>query len=123
MLKSLEFEQILADVSVFIHSCDIIVALYIDDMLILGKNLKKVKQVKNKIKKLHVMKNLSSISKSLKIHVTHQINNFIKINQDHYIQQVLAEFDMKHAKQALMSLSFSLNLKSQNTQLLNAKVY
>ena len=98
-LKSLKFEQIFADVSVFIYSCDIIVTLYIDNMLILNNNLKKVKWVKNKIKKLHVMKNLSSISKILEIHVTHQTDDFIKINQNHYIQQVLAEFDMKHAKQ------------------------
>jgi len=85
MLKSLEFEQILTDVSVFIHSHDIIVTLYVDDMLILEKNFKKVKQVKNKIKKLHVMKNLSFISKILKIHMMHQTDDFIKINQDHYI--------------------------------------
>ena len=45
------------------------------------------------------MKNLSSISKILEIHVTHQTDDFIKINQNHYIQQVLAKFDMKHAKQ------------------------
>src|SRR5947199_3698728 len=118
MLKSLEFEQTLADASVFIHSHDIIVTLYVNDMLILGKNLKKVKQVKNKIKKLHVMKNLNFISKILEIHMMHQTDNFIKIDQDHYIQQVLAEFDMKHAKQVLVSLSSSLNLKSQNIQLL-----
>ena len=67
-------------------------------MLILKKNLKKVKQVKNEIKKLHVMKNLNSILKILKIHVMHQTDSFIKIDQDHYIQQVLAKFDMKHAK-------------------------
>ena len=122
-LKFLEFEQILTDISVFIHSHSIIVTLYIDNMLILEKNLKKVKQVKNEIKKLHVIKNLNSISKILEIHMTHQINNFIKIDQDHYIQQVLAEFDMKHAKQALMSLSSSLNLESQDTQLLNVKAH
>src|SRR5205809_4870367 len=98
MLKSLEFEQTFVNVSVFIHSHDIIVTLYVDDMLILDKNLKKVKQVKNEIKKLHVIKNLSSISKILRVHMTHQIDDFIKINQDYYIQQMLTEFDMKHAK-------------------------
>src|SRR5205809_4586025 len=98
MLRSLEFEQTLTDASVFIHSHDIIVTLYIDDMLVLDKNLNKVKQVKNEIKKLHVMKNLNSISKILEIHMMHQTDNFIKIDQGHYIQQVLAEFDMKHAK-------------------------
>src|SRR5436190_3770560 len=116
MLKFLNFEQTLTNISIFIHLDDIIIILYIDNMLILEKNLKKVKQVKNKIKKLHVMKNLNFISKILEIHMTYQTDNFIKIDQNHYIQQVLAEFDMKHAKQVFMSLNFSLNLKSQNTQ-------
>ena len=120
MLKSLEFEQTLTDVSIFIHSCDIIIALYIDDMLILEKNLKKVKWVKNKIKKLHVIKNLNSISKILEIHIMYQIDNFIKTNQNHYIQQVLIEFDMKHAKWIFVLLSFSLNLE-QDDKLLTIK--
>src|SRR5438046_608646 len=55
-LKSLGFEQTLADASVFIHSRGIIVALYVDDMLILGKNLKEVERVKSEVKKLHAMK-------------------------------------------------------------------
>src|SRR5438034_3448258 len=66
------------------------------------------------------MKNLNSISKILEIHVMHQINNFIKINQNHYIQQMLTEFDMKHAKQILILLSFSLNLE-QDDKLLKVK--
>src|SRR5947207_14138991 len=100
MLKFLEFESTLADVSVFIHLCDMIVALYVDDMLFFSKDLKKMKHVKNEIKKLHIMKDLKTVSKILGIHMTHKTDDSIKINQAHYIQQVLAEFDMKHSKRA-----------------------
>ena len=85
MLRSIEFKLILADVSIFIHSWDIIMILYVDDMLILAKDLRKIEQVKNQIKKTHIMKNLRAINKILEIHMTHQKDS-IKINQAHYIQ-------------------------------------
>ena len=71
------------------------------------------------------MKNLSSISKILEIHVMHQIDDFIKIDQDYYIQQVLAEFDMKHAKQVFMLLNFSLNFEQDDKflKVKNHKIY
>ena len=95
-------------------------ALYVDDMLILGKNLGEVECVKNEMKKLHIMKNLKSILKILEIHMMHQSED-IKINQHHYIQQVLVEFDMQHVKCSSILLSLSINLKRQDSKLLKAK--
>src|SRR5436190_19890116 len=112
MLKSLEFKSTLADASIFTHSQSIIVTLYVNNMLILEKNLRKIEHIKNQIKKLHVMKNLKSISKILEIHMMHQLDD-IKINQHHYIQQVLVKFDMQYAKHSSISLSFSINFKRQ----------
>src|SRR5256885_9955842 len=40
--------------SIFTHSQNVIVTLYIDDMLILEKNLRKIEHVKNEMKKLHI---------------------------------------------------------------------
>lgn len=91
-LKSIEFKLTLADTSVFTYSHSIIIALYIDDMLILAKSLKELEEVKNQIKKTHLMKDLAAVSKILEIHVTHQNDSSIKIDQGHYIKQVLAEF-------------------------------
>ncbi len=67
------------------------------------------------------MKNLEAVSKILEIHMTHQSDRFIKIDQDYYIQQVLVEFDMKHMKKALILLSLSINLKDQKFRILNIK--
>ena len=113
-MRFIEFKSILADVSIFIHSQSIIIALYIDDMLILAKDFREIEQVKNQIKKIHIMKNLKAIDKILEIHMMHQFNSFIKIDQNYYIQQVLIEFDMKHVKKAFISLSFSINLADFN---------
>src|SRR5881394_3029035 len=94
--------------------------LYVNDMLILEKNLREIKCVKNQIKKLHVIKNLRSISKILEIHMMHQLDS-IKIDQHHYIQQVLVKFDMQHTKHSSISLSSSINLKRQDSKLLEVK--
>src|SRR5436190_9400127 len=112
MLKTLEFKLIFINVSISTHSCGIIIALYVDDMLILAKSLKEIEQVKNQIKKAHIMKDLEAILKILGIHVTHKFNGSIKIDQGHYIQQVLIEFSMENAKPALVPLSPSINLEN-----------
>ena len=112
ILRSLGFKFILADASIFIHPCSIIIALYIDNILILVKNLKEVEQVKNNIKKTHIIKNLEAVFKILEIHITHKIDRFIKIDQDHYIQQVLVKFDMENLKPTPVPLSPSLNLEN-----------
>jgi transposase InsO family protein len=120
-LRSIGFKPTLADASVFTHPRGIIVALYVDDMLILAKSLKEIERVKNQIKKAHIMKDLGAISKILGIHVTHQPNGSIKIDQNHYIQQVLVEFGMEHAKKAPIPLSSSINLENQDTGILQPK--
>src|SRR5213079_417523 len=62
---------------------------------------------------------LGAVSKILGIHVTHQTDGSIKIDQGHYIQQVLAEFGMEHSKRAPIPLSPSINLENDASKLLN----
>ena len=63
----------------------------------MGKELREVERIKDEVKKAHTMTDLRSILKILGIHVTTQTAG-IKINQHHYIQQVLVEFSMENAK-------------------------
>src|SRR5436190_1017624 len=92
---------------------------HISELKVKQDDLYKMKYVKNEIKKLHIMKNLKTVSKILEIHMTHKTDDFIKINQAHYIQQVLAEFDMKHSKRVSVLLSSSINLENEVSKLLN----
>ena len=85
-VKTLGFDSIHADASIFINKRGIIIGLYVDDLLIFAKNESEIIQAKNEIKKVHVMKDLGEVKKILGIHVVRGPNGSVKIDQHHYIQ-------------------------------------
>ena len=85
MVKTLRFDLIYTDASIFINKRRIIIELYVDDLLIFVKNKNKIIQIKNKIKKVHVIKDLGEVKKILEIHVTREPNRLVKIDQHYYI--------------------------------------
>ena len=68
---------------------------------------------------MHIMKNMRKVSKILDIHVTRFNNEFVQIDQNHYIQQILMKFDMKNAKSAFIFMSSSIKLDDEISQILN----
>ena len=86
MVKTLGFNSIYADASIFINKRGIIIGLYVDNLLIFVKNKSEIIQVKNKIKKVHIIKDLREVKKILKIYVARKPNELVKIDQYHYIQ-------------------------------------
>src|SRR4051794_1226317 len=78
--KTLGFDPIHADASIFIYKRGIIIGLYVDDLLIFVKNENKIIQIKNEIKKVHIMKDLGEVKKILGIHVTREPNESVKID-------------------------------------------
>ena len=58
------------ELSIFIDQRGVIAALYVDDLLILAKTESDIEQVKNQVKKLHIMKDMGEVLKVLGIHVT-----------------------------------------------------
>jgi len=85
MVKTLGFNPIHVDTSIFINKRGIIIRLYVDYLLIFVKNESKIVQVKNKIKKVHIMKDLEEVKKILGIYVTRGPNISVKIDQHYYI--------------------------------------
>ena len=79
-VKTLKFDSIYADASIFINKRGIIIGLYVDNLPIFVKNESKIIQVKNKIKKVHIMKDLGEVKKILGIHVIRGPNRSVKIN-------------------------------------------
>ena len=61
---------------------------------------------------------MREVSKILNIHVTRS-NEFVQIDQNHYIQQILTEFDMKNAKSAFTLMSSSIKLDDKISQILS----
>ena len=110
ILQILNFESLTAESSIFIDKRDVIIALYVDDLFIFSKNKSDIEQIKKQIKNAHIMKNMKEVSKILDIHVTRSNNEFVQINQNHYIQQILMKFDMKNVKSAFILMSSSIKL-------------
>ena len=77
-----------------------------------------VEQVKKLIKKMHIIKNMKKVSKILEIHVIRETSD-IKINQDHYIHQILTEFSMEKAKLAATLMNSSIKLDNQDSKVLS----
>ena len=71
------------------------------------------------------MKNMKKVLKILDIHVT-RFNEFVQIDQNHYIHQILVKFSMKNTKSAAMSMNSSIKLNNQISEMLykrNHKLY
>ena len=80
-MQFFEFESIITEPSIFIDKRGVIIALYVDDLLIFAKNESDVEQVKKLVKNKHIMKNMREVSKVLGIHVTRP-NGFVRIDQN-----------------------------------------
>ena len=92
-----------------------------NDLLIFAKDKSDIEQIKKLIKKTHSMKNIKEVSKILSIHVTRESNSSIKINQNHYIHQILVKFSMKNTKLTAMSMNSSIKLDDQISEMLHKK--
>ena len=120
-VRSFGFLPTTAEPSIFIDQRSVIIALYVDDLLIFTKDKSDIKRVKKLIKKTHSMKNIGEVLKVLGIHVTRESNSSIKINQNHYINQILVEFGMENAKSAATSMNSSIKLDNQISEMLFKK--
>ena len=69
-LESLEFTRLSEDNSVFLNwASEVIIALYIDDLLIFAKKLRALLNIKKELKKVYKMKNLSEADVCLGIQI------------------------------------------------------
>ena len=80
IVKTLGFDPIYTNASIFINKRGIIIRLYVDNLLIFMKNKSKIIQVKNEIKKVYIIKDLGEVKKILGIHITRKPNRLVKID-------------------------------------------
>jgi len=67
-LKKLGFKLITADSSVFINRQGLIIVVYVDNLLVIGKELAEINAVKTKLKEFHPMTDGGLVNKLLGIH-------------------------------------------------------
>src|SRR5260370_7146355 len=95
-LQSMGYECTKADHAVFIrmrNGTRSIIALYVDDITMVSKNLETINQDKEALKKQYEMTDLGEIAWILGIHVTHDCNaGWIALSQEKFITETLERF-------------------------------
>ncbi|WVZ24581.1 hypothetical protein V8G54_003125 [Vigna mungo] len=79
----------------------IILLLYVDDMLIVGKNKIKITALKNALSKSFAMKDLGAVKKILGMKISRDCSRrMLWVSQEDYIEKILKWFNMHNAKSA-----------------------
>ena len=104
---------------------DVILILYIDDLLLLGKDLSKIQDIKSQLGKLYQMKDLGPASSYLGIRITRDRNTqAIWIDQQVYIENALKRFELLDANSTKTPLPAGIHLeKSEEPVALDTKTY
>ena len=77
----------------------IILLLYVDDILIVGKNVSRIAKLKKELSKCFAMKDLGSAKNILGMRTGRDKNsNKLYLSQEKYIEKVLQKFRMKNVK-------------------------
>lgn len=102
--RSIGLERSAADPAVYIEGSraegefPLIVAIYVDDLIIVHKDLKKIDKVKEALNSRFNMKDLGEVKNLLGMEVHHLKDGSIFINQPRYIDRLLKRFGMENCK-------------------------
>ena len=104
---------------------DVILILYVDDLLLLGEDLSKINDIKCQLGKLYQMKDLGPASSHLGIQITRDQNTWvIWIDQQAYIENALKRFELSDANSTKTPLPAGIHLeKSEEPVALDTKTY
>ena len=94
----------------------IILLLYVDDMLIVGRDTNKIDKLKKELSKSFEMKDLGPASQILGINISRdRTNRKLWLSQESYIEKVLDKFNMGKAKPVSSPLGSHLKLSSKQS--------
>ncbi|KAF7174279.1 hypothetical protein CNMCM6106_008468 [Aspergillus hiratsukae] len=117
-VTTIGFKPSTADSSVFINNRGIIIALYVDDILVFGKDTRDIEKVKDKLKSFHIMKDSGLVTKILGIRISWlPKGKGIRLDQEFYAQRILEEFGMMKSKERTIPLSPSTDLNQKSPRL------
>src|SRR5438046_5492640 len=111
-LKSIGFDQTYSDPCVYINKkTDIIIAMWVDDLIIFGKDMASINDLKAQLNEEYEMKDLGELRYFLGIQVHHdRERKIIHISQSGYNRTILERYGMENSKPASTPLSTSARL-------------
>ena len=97
------FHKTQVDHGVFVKRYDegdfLILLLYVDDMLVVGQNAKKIASLRKALSKAFAMKDLGSAKQILGVHIVRdRTRNMLWLSQQRYVSKVYQWFNMYNAK-------------------------
>jgi len=108
----INYQRIEIDHSVFTHQNDIIIAIYVNDLLILESNIFNIKALKLQFAKRFQMKDLDSIEWYLEMHITRdRVKQTLWINQSTYIKRVIKLLSISNCSSMKTSMHHRCQLK------------
>ncbi|CAJ2645756.1 unnamed protein product [Trifolium pratense] len=94
----------------------IILLLYVDDMLIVGKNISNIDRLKKQLGESFAMKDMGEAKQILGIRITRDIKEKkLWMSQEHYIKRVLQRFQMENSKAVSTPLATHFKLSSKQS--------
>ena len=104
---------------------DMILILYVDDLLLLGQDLSRINDVKCQLGQLYQMKDLGPASSYLGIRITRDCKRrAIWINQQAYIENAQKRFELQDTNNTKTPLPAGIHLeKSKEPVAIDTKTY
>ena len=114
VLADFDFKQSTSDPCIWIHEDtngrQTYIALYVDDLLIVGENKNTIMTIKRRLSEQFEMKDLGIAKKFLGMEIEYGTDGSIKIHQNQYIQQLLERHGMIGCNSVTTPLDTSVKL-------------
>ena len=125
-LESIEFKRTSVDHCVYTSKSGIIIMIYVNDLLIFGKKMIEINEVKEKLARMFEMKNMRELKYFLDMQIhRNRKERTLTITQSGYIGAILERFQMMNAKSMTTSMTIDIKLykSNENDEILNSTYY
>ena len=115
VLKQLGFTRLKSDFGIYVKGEGddaVYIALYVDDLFLVGKKLGEIKEVKDGLCTQFKMKDLGEARFLLGIEIRRQVNGDVFLVQERYARDVVKRFNMEGCKPVSTPLELGIQLDS-----------